>query len=84
MSSPYRDQGHSPFNQCEHPNWQECHPGCGHFFCPDCDLSFDEMAEGAGEPLQSEEDYYKELWNSYLDPCPPEFQRYSGFGETYG
>ena len=29
---------------CEHPNMRECHEGCGHYYCSDCGLSFDEQA----------------------------------------
>lgn len=34
-----------PFNQCEH-EMIECHPGCGHWMCAKCGLSFDDAAEG--------------------------------------
>lgn len=36
---------------CTHPNMYECHPatadrpGCGHFYCPDCGLTWDDGAE---------------------------------------
>jgi len=30
---------------CEHPHMKECHPGCGHFECPDCGLTWDDGAE---------------------------------------
>lgn len=30
---------------CTHSRMRECHPGCGHFECPDCGLTWD---EGAG------------------------------------
>ena len=45
-----------PLNQCEHPNMAECHPpsdgkpGCRHWSCPDCDLSWDEEGEGGPTP----------------------------------
>lgn len=32
--------------ECTHPHMTECHPGCGHFSCPDCGLYWDEGAEG--------------------------------------
>lgn len=33
--------------ECEHPRMFECHPSCGHFHCPDCDLSWDDYGEGS-------------------------------------
>lgn len=30
---------------CRHPQLAECHPGCGHWYCPDCDLEWDDHAE---------------------------------------
>jgi ribosomal protein L37AE/L43A len=27
---------------CEHPRMTECCPGCGHWHCPDCGLTYDE------------------------------------------
>jgi hypothetical protein len=27
---------------CEHPRMSECHPGCGHWHCPDCGLLWDD------------------------------------------
>lgn len=33
---------------CTHPRMAECCPGCGHWSCPDCDLSWDQGAEGGG------------------------------------
>lgn len=29
---------------CTHPDMTECHPGCGHFYCPDCGLTWDDGA----------------------------------------
>lgn len=52
-----------PLNQCEHPNMYECcppedgKPGCGHWHCDndDCELSWDDYAEGGWpEPTQAE------------------------------
>lgn len=31
---------------CLHVRMRECHPGCGHWSCPDCDLSWDDGGEG--------------------------------------
>lgn len=31
---------------CKHKRMVECHPGCGHFHCQDCDITWDEGAEG--------------------------------------
>jgi len=30
---------------CEHPRMRECHPGCGHYHCPDCGLTWDHYAQ---------------------------------------
>ncbi len=30
---------------CEHKRMKTCHPKCGHWYCPDCDLTWD---DGAG------------------------------------
>jgi hypothetical protein len=27
---------------CKHERLAECHPGCGHWSCPDCDFSWDD------------------------------------------
>jgi hypothetical protein len=27
---------------CDHQRMIECHPGCGHFYCPDCGLTWDD------------------------------------------
>lgn len=27
---------------CTHPRMRECHPGCGHWTCPDCRLYWDD------------------------------------------
>lgn len=46
-----RDLGSSPPKpvvippDCEHKRMKECHPGCGHYYCPDCDLSWDSYAQ---------------------------------------
>ena len=32
--------------QCDHKRMKECHDKCGHWHCPDCDLSWD---DGAGD-----------------------------------
>ncbi len=34
---------------CLHNRMRECHPGCGHYKCPDCGLTWDESAEGDPE-----------------------------------
>jgi hypothetical protein len=34
---------------CEHRQLRECHPGCGHFWCSQCGLTWDEAAEGDSE-----------------------------------
>lgn len=31
---------------CDHQNMSECHESCGHFYCDDCGLSWDEFGEG--------------------------------------
>jgi len=31
---------------CLHRRMEECHPGCGHWHCPDCGLSWDDDGEG--------------------------------------
>lgn len=50
-----------PLNQCEHPNMAQCcppsgdAPGCGHWHCDDCGLSWDEGFDGGDrEPTQAE------------------------------
>lgn len=30
---------------CVHRRMRECHPGCGHWSCPDCGLTWDDGAE---------------------------------------
>ena len=35
--------------QCLHSRMGECHPGCGHWHCPDCGLTYD---EGTDFPLE--------------------------------
>jgi len=32
---------------CSHKNMTECHEGCGHFHCPDCDLCWDDFSESS-------------------------------------
>lgn len=44
-----------PLNQCEHPRMAECHPGCGHWSCPDCGLSWDDWGEGGVMPNRTEQ-----------------------------
>ena len=34
---------------CSHSRMAECHPGCGHWHCPDCGLIYD---EGTDFPLE--------------------------------
>ena len=50
-----------PLNQCEHPDMYECcppeggKPGCGHWHCDDCELFWDDYAEGGfPAPTQAE------------------------------
>jgi hypothetical protein len=33
-----------PLNQCDHRRMRTCCPGCGHWACPDCGLSYDARA----------------------------------------
>lgn len=35
---------------CMHQRMYECHDGCGHWHCPDCDLSWDDWGEGCPFP----------------------------------
>jgi hypothetical protein len=32
--------------QCQHRRMRECHLRCGHWYCPDCKISFDDWGEG--------------------------------------
>jgi len=61
--SPVVKQTPGPLSQCEHPSMMQCcppsgdAPGCGHWHCPDCDLSWDEASDGGSpEPKQAELD----------------------------
>jgi hypothetical protein len=29
---------------CNHKKMKECHPGCGHYYCPDCGLAWDDYS----------------------------------------
>lgn len=56
---PIVKQTPGPLNQCEHPNMMQCcppsgdAPGCGHWHCGDCGLSWDEEGEG-GPPFPTQ------------------------------
>jgi len=45
LPSPPRRALPAPPRPCLHRRMVECHPGCGHLYCPRCGLDWDTYAE---------------------------------------